>query len=60
MVDDLMFYAMVGGIVVVGGYIATFLYCNGLKGTSFCKFPCEPIIGQCMEKTVRVRRGEKV
>jgi len=53
-------YAMIGGVVLVGGYTATYLYCNGLKGTAFCKFPCEPIIGECKEKTVRVRVGEKI
>lgn len=55
-----MLFAMMGGVVILGGYGITYLYCNGLKGSSFCKFPCEPLIGECVEKTVRVRRGEKV
>lgn len=59
MVEDLILYGVIGSLVIAGGYTALFLYCNGLKGTSFCKFPCEPLIGQCAQKTLRVRKGEK-
>ena len=60
MADDLVLFGAIGAVAIIGGYGLLYLYCDGKKGSSFCKFPCEPIIGQCSEKTVRVRKGEKV
>ena len=60
MVDDLLILGGLGVVAIAGGYGLLYLYCDSKKGSAFCKFPCEPIIGTCSEKTVRVRRGEKV
>lgn len=60
MADDLLLFGVIGAIAIGGAYGLTYLYCDSKKGSAFCKFPCEPLIGTCSEKTVRVRKGEKV
>lgn len=60
MVDDITFWGVTAAVAAAGGYALLYLYCSALHGTGFCHFPCEPLVGGCKEKTLRVRAGDKL